>query len=447
MAGNTRSGLGGVVRRLFPEKRITVKSDHGTRWVRLGARQQIAKLFGVTSLTVWTAGATAFLIVGLVHNTNSRVQAERNHAMYEARLNEMAAERDLHRADAAEARAQFARALEDVSRAQERYFDAELKIAELERSTVALRDVLHDAINQREDAEAHLAALSEEIHGGADRTGPSLLERLNEAEASLAYMTDVLGDTTSARDTLENQVAEADAQIGVLERRDQLLSERTERIMSRLEEAVEVSIEPLQGIFREVGLEPDEILGVVRNDYAGQGGPLTPIALSTKGAAPDGDSLRANSILASMEEVNAYRMALEKLPFSSPIRATVRQTSGFGFRRDPFTGGRRMHSGVDWAGPHGTPIHASADGVVVFAGWQSGYGRLIKVQHVFGIETRFGHLAKINVKVGQRVSRGDIIGAMGNSGRSTGTHLHYEVRVGGVPVNPLRYIEAARDVL
>ena len=88
----------------------------------------------------------------------------------------------------------------------------------------------------------------------------------------------------------------------------------------------------------------------------------------------------------------------------------------------------------------------TADGVVTFAGWQSGYGRLVKVRHDFGIETRYAHLSKINVKVGQRVSRGDRIGAMGNSGRSTGTHLHYEVRLGGKATNPMTYITAARDV-
>ena len=85
--------------------------------------------------------------------------------------------------------------------------------------------------------------------------------------------------------------------------------------------------------------------------------------------------------------------------------------------------------------------------MIISAGSESGYGRLVRIQHEFGIETRFAHLSKISVKVGQRVSRGDLIGAMGNSGRSTGTHLHYEVRVGGNPVDPMIYIKAARDVL
>ena len=80
------------------------------------------------------------------------------------------------------------------------------------------------------------------------------------------------------------------------------------------------------------------------------------------------------------------------------------------------------------------------------AGWQSGYGRLVKIKHAYGIETRYAHLSKINVKVGERVSRGDRIGGMGATGRVTGTHLHYEVRVNGNPVNPMTYIKAGRDV-
>jgi len=105
-----------------------------------------------------------------------------------------------------------------------------------------------------------------------------------------------------------------------------------------------------------------------------------------------------------------------------------------------------MHSGTDFASSYGTPIYTTADGVVTFAGWQSGYGRLVKIQHAFGIETRYAHQAKIRVKVGQRVSRGERIGDMGSSGRSTGAHLHYEIRINGKSKNPMTFIKAARNV-
>ena len=105
-----------------------------------------------------------------------------------------------------------------------------------------------------------------------------------------------------------------------------------------------------------------------------------------------------------------------------------------------------MHEGQDLAGAYGAPIYATADGVVTYAGWEGAYGRLIKIQHAFGIETRYGHLSQIRVDIGERVSRGDRIGDMGNSGRSTGTHLHYEVRLSGRAVNPMTFLRAANNV-
>jgi murein DD-endopeptidase MepM/ murein hydrolase activator NlpD len=184
----------------------------------------------------------------------------------------------------------------------------------------------------------------------------------------------------------------------------------------------------------------------VRRGYSGQGGPLTPLTFSTKGRGPDADTLRANGILEKLDALNLYRIAVEKTPFAQPVTSSFRFTSGFGTRRDPKTGRTRMHEGTDFAASHGTPIYATADGVVIHAGWEGGYGRLIKIRHEFGIETRYAHLSNIRVQEGQRVSRGDRIGDMGNSGRSTGTHLHYEVRISGRPVNPMTYIKAASDV-
>ena len=134
------------------------------------------------------------------------------------------------------------------------------------------------------------------------------------------------------------------------------------------------------------------------------------------------------------------RIAAEKAPFALPLEGNFRFTSGFGMRWG------RMHKGTDFAAAHGSPIYATADGVVTHAGWMSGYGRVVKIRHAFGIETRYAHMSRLRVREGQRVSRGDRIGDMGNSGRSTGTHLHYEVRVGGKAVNPMTYIKAARDV-
>jgi len=115
-------------------------------------------------------------------------------------------------------------------------------------------------------------------------------------------------------------------------------------------------------------------------------------------------------------------------------------TSGFGYRRDPFTHRIKMHQGIDIAGPVGTPVHATADGRVVLAGPKHGWGLVVEIDHGYGYKTVYAHLHSIKVSKGDFVKRGDIIGLRGKTGRTTGSHLHYEVRVSGVPVNPLNYI-------
>jgi murein DD-endopeptidase MepM/ murein hydrolase activator NlpD len=115
-------------------------------------------------------------------------------------------------------------------------------------------------------------------------------------------------------------------------------------------------------------------------------------------------------------------------------------TAGFGQRLDPFTGEGAFHSGVDIAAPNGTKVEASADGIVLQAGPNSGYGDEILIDHGFGLTTKYGHLSKILVVMGQEVKRGQTIGAVGMTGRATGCHLHYEVLVSETPVNPMRYL-------
>ena len=120
----------------------------------------------------------------------------------------------------------------------------------------------------------------------------------------------------------------------------------------------------------------------------------------------------------------------------------VKLTSDFGMRWHPVLGGRRQHKGIDLAAPIGTPIHAAADGVVGRADWFSGYGLYVALEHGGEIETRYGHMSRLNVAAGQVVHKGDIIGYVGTTGRSTGPHLHYEVRVAGEAVNPMPYLQS-----
>ncbi len=130
------------------------------------------------------------------------------------------------------------------------------------------------------------------------------------------------------------------------------------------------------------------------------------------------------------------------IPSINPVEAMT-FSSGFGNRRAPTRGASRNHKGIDIRGPVGTPIFATADGIVGRAQWVRGYGKYVELEHGNAIETRYGHMSALNVYAGQRVRKGEIIGYMGSTGRSTGSHLHYEVRIAGEAVNPSSFLAAA----
>jgi murein DD-endopeptidase MepM/ murein hydrolase activator NlpD len=148
--------------------------------------------------------------------------------------------------------------------------------------------------------------------------------------------------------------------------------------------------------------------------------------------------LREQSLLELWQNLSDRISLLGATPSVRPVNGWV--TSKFGYRRSPFSRSSRMHHGLDIAASFGTPVRAPAEGIVSYVGYEGGYGKLVSIDHGYGVVTRYGHNAQIHVKVGQKVKRGDKIASVGNTGRSTGPHLHYEVRVNGVPVDPSKYI-------
>jgi murein DD-endopeptidase MepM/ murein hydrolase activator NlpD len=168
----------------------------------------------------------------------------------------------------------------------------------------------------------------------------------------------------------------------------------------------------------------------------GGGAPLDEAA-----GLPDLES-RASELTATLnaiEERLSERMRwISSTPAIAPVKGIL--TSGFGYRADPMTHGRGVHQGIDIAAPQGQPVRASADGVVMRATSVGGFGQAVFIAHGFGVTTGYGHLSRIDVRPGQRVKRGDLLGLVGSTGRSTAPHLHYEVRIDGDPVNPLAYI-------
>ncbi|KPH57516.1 peptidase M23 [Novosphingobium sp. ST904] len=191
---------------------------------------------------------------------------------------------------------------------------------------------------------------------------------------------------------------------------------------------------------RKLGLNPRTMIAGVRSKVA-EGGPLERLATSANGSLDP----RFQRLGLSLARMDALENGLASIPQVSPAHVAY-VSSSYGYRSDPFTGGAAFHAGLDFPGPMGSPIYAAAKGKVTFVGQRQGYGNCIEISHGNGLMTRYGHLSGFGVRAGQEVEGGARIAAMGSTGRSTGPHLHFEVRVNERPVNPRPFLEAARNV-
>ena len=188
---------------------------------------------------------------------------------------------------------------------------------------------------------------------------------------------------------------------------------------------------------RRLGIAPERLIGRM----AAIGGPYEPVISSETPADANADA-QFKSLFATWKKLDSLERAAISIPSAQPVTNVV-YTSGFGIRSDPFRGTPAMHSGVDMPGAYGSPIFATADGIVSRAERSGGYGNMVEVNHGRGISTRYGHLSKILVPANSRVTRGQLIALMGSTGRSTGNHLHYEVRIDGQAVNPMPFLQTA----
>ena len=185
-------------------------------------------------------------------------------------------------------------------------------------------------------------------------------------------------------------------------------------------------------------IDPAVLRRIASSSAEGVGGPLEPVS---------GSDATFKQLFTSWKKLDSISQGAIAVPSEKPVKAAS-FTSGYGVRSDPFRHGAAMHAGIDLAGPIGTPIYATADGVVSEAGYNNGgYGNLVKIDHGRGIETRYGHLSAILVSPGQRIVRGQQIARMGSTGRSTGSHLHYEVRIDGRAVNPIPFMKSTDYLL
>jgi murein DD-endopeptidase MepM/ murein hydrolase activator NlpD len=196
--------------------------------------------------------------------------------------------------------------------------------------------------------------------------------------------------------------------------------------------ALDVRYQVTTAELKRLGIKPARV-----GSHDGVGGPFESAGNST-----------FKSLFDSWKKLDQLQDGVIAIPSDKPVKTNVSFTSGFGVRSDPFEHGAAMHPGIDLAGSYGTPIYATADGTVLRAGWNSGgYGNMVELDHGRGIVTRYGHMSAVLVHAGDHVTRGEQIGRMGSTGRSTGNHLHYEVRIDGRPVNPIPFMKSTDYVL
>ena len=195
----------------------------------------------------------------------------------------------------------------------------------------------------------------------------------------------------------------------------------------------------IRGVLADLGVD----LGRGASVEGGVGGPFVPVVLNKEAL---GFERQLHRIKSARAMVARLTHAISSIPLRKPVDGDIDPASGFGVRMDPFTSSPAMHTGLDLHGETGDPVRATADGKVTSAGWSGGYGRVIDIDHGNGMSTRYGHLSAIDVRVGQSIRTGQIIGRIGSTGRSTGPHLHYETRVRGGAVDPQKFLRAGQKL-
>jgi murein DD-endopeptidase MepM/ murein hydrolase activator NlpD len=204
--------------------------------------------------------------------------------------------------------------------------------------------------------------------------------------------------------------------------------------LAAMEESFDAKTRRMRDVLSTLGLDAGRV-----GPREGTGGPLVAARLPANAG-----SFEKNLHRVSIARAQADRLTrtLAAVPLRKPIAGDFELSSGFGMRIDPFIRAPAMHTGLDFRADPGDPVRATADGTVTTAGWNGGYGKLVEIDHGNNLSTRYGHLSEIDVKVGQRVRVGQIVGKVGSTGRSTGPHLHYETRIGNEAVDPQRFLRA-----
>ncbi|MBK8906976.1 MAG: M23 family metallopeptidase [Rhodospirillales bacterium] len=321
------------------------------------------------------------------------------------------------------------------------------------RQLDAARDSGDRARHERDRLRHELVTIEQRLRRLRNATGStSGSGRVVEAEIEVDERGDMPIADAGARG--QDRIGRIASILADLEARFFALELSRQRIVQRIQSGALIQVGALEEAIAQTGLDVEALLSAAADGMAGlgasaeergRGGPFIADRGRLMGDGADSDTAYAR-LDAKLRHWEALRSLIRQLPLAAPLDSYA-INSEFGRRRDPVNGRRAIHQGVDLTAPRKSPVLAPAPGTVVFAGWNGGYGRFVEIDHGFGLTTAYAHLDRIAVETGRKVALGEKVGSLGNSGRSTGAHLHYEVRHRGEPMDPMAFIRAGRTVL
>ncbi len=323
-------------------------------------------------------------------------------------------------------------------------FDRRLadKNVEIEQAVTAYRTLKHsltDAETKFVDIARNLEERNSQLH--------SMQEQNSALKRNLSAIETVLDSVVAQRTRIAGERQSLEARNVMLEARLKQMQVAQAEVLGRMGQRTLGDIAEVERVVAMTGLDADTMLNRSGAPRAGQGGPFIP-ALGSKDfdGVVEPVNFTAAILDAHIDRLEGLQRLLRVLPLTVPADVYT-MSSGYGLRRDPVNGSAAMHYGIDLSGQSGQTIAATAPGKIIFAERMGFYGKMVEIDHGMGVTTRYGHLRDISVEEGQIVAAGEKIGTMGSTGRSTGVHVHYEIRVDGQPVNPMKFIKAGRYVL
>jgi murein DD-endopeptidase MepM/ murein hydrolase activator NlpD len=430
LAGGLLKRIVGFTDRVFREREIILRSDTGVRYVVLTPTVQQVMAGGLTLAVlclIWAliARQEAWRLVEFKQSEVARVEEA-----YRMAIDSLGAAVDTAQEKGrAESAVQLLNLVEQNESLEQRLGDirSRLATAEAERARAA---AAHEGLIAR------LRKLDDQVR--------SMVSRHHELSSLTTTLSDGLDEAMAERgrlavesDRLASDRTAVNTEIAELGKRQAALNASHEATIAQIAERTKAGIDGLKRLINRTGLDADKVL---HTQSPGVGGPFVP-------ASKREDASRANlvGLGSQIGHLQEMRKLLRSLPVGAPADAyTV--MSPFGVRRDPFTGQPAMHNGLDLAAANHSPVAATAPGTVTVAGWSGEFGNMIEISHGFGLSTRYAHLSRVHVKVGQHVAARQVIGLVGTTGRSTGPHVHYEVLSEGKNLNPAKFLEAARYV-